>query len=52
MGRSMAVATSPFAKVVNSKDFTQTHSAINQRKNDSKWRDIRLRKGAQLRDQP
>jgi ABC-type transport system substrate-binding protein len=35
---------SPFAKVVKSRDFTQTHSAINQRKENSKWRDIRLRK--------
>jgi peptide/nickel transport system substrate-binding protein len=41
---TIKVATSPFAKVVKSRDFTQTHSAINQRKKDSKWRDIRLRK--------
>lgn len=41
---TLKVATSPFAKVVKSRDFTQTHSAINQRKKDSKWRDIRLRK--------
>jgi peptide/nickel transport system substrate-binding protein len=41
---TLKVATSPFAKVVKSRDFTQTHSAINQRKKESKWRDIRLRK--------
>jgi len=41
---TLKVAASPFAKVVKSRDFTQTHSAINQRKKDSKWRDIRLRK--------
>jgi len=41
---TLKVAASPFARVVKSKDFTQTHSAINQRKKDSKWRDIRLRK--------
>jgi len=41
---TLKVASSPFAKVVKSRDFTQTHSAINQRKKDSKWRDIRLRK--------
>jgi len=38
------VASSPFAKVVKTKDSTQTHSGINQRKEGSKWRDIRLRK--------
>lgn len=41
---TLKVATSPFAKVVKSRDPTQIHSAINQRKKDSKWRDIRLRK--------
>jgi len=41
---TLKVATSPFAKVVKSRDSTQTHSAINQRKKNSKWRDIRLRK--------
>jgi peptide/nickel transport system substrate-binding protein len=41
---TLKVAKSPFAKVVKSRDFTQTHSAINQRKKESKWRDIRLRK--------
>jgi peptide/nickel transport system substrate-binding protein len=38
------VATSPYARVVKSKDSTQTHSGINQRREGSKWRDIRLRK--------
>ena len=41
---TLKVATSPFAKVVKSRDSTQIHSAINQRKPNSKWRDIRLRK--------
>jgi ABC-type transport system substrate-binding protein len=41
---TLKVAESPFAKVVKSRDFTQMHSAINQRKENSKWRDIRLRK--------
>jgi peptide/nickel transport system substrate-binding protein len=41
---TLKIAESPFAKVVKSRDFTQTHSAINQRKPSSKWRDIRLRK--------
>jgi peptide/nickel transport system substrate-binding protein len=41
---TLKVATSPFAKVVKSRDSTQIHSAINQRKKNSKWRDIRLRK--------
>ena len=41
---TLKIAESPFAKVVKSRDFTQTHSAINQRKPNSKWRDIRLRK--------
>jgi peptide/nickel transport system substrate-binding protein len=41
---TLKVAKSPFAKVVKSRDSTQTHSAINQRKKESKWRDIRLRK--------
>jgi len=41
---TLKVAMSPFAKVVKSRDSTQIHSAINQRKKDSKWRDIRLRK--------
>jgi peptide/nickel transport system substrate-binding protein len=41
---TLKVATSSFAKVVKSRDSTQIHSAINQRKKNSKWRDIRLRK--------
>jgi peptide/nickel transport system substrate-binding protein len=41
---TLKIATSPFARVVKSKDSTQTHSGINQRKEGSKWRDIRLRK--------
>ena len=41
---TLYVAKSQYAKVVKSRDFTQTHSAINQRKVDSKWKDIRLRK--------
>jgi hypothetical protein len=41
---TLKVAKSPFAKVVKSRDSTQIHSAINQRKPNSKWRDIRLRK--------
>lgn len=41
---TLKVAESPFARVVKSRDFTQTHSAINQRKENSKWKDIRLRK--------
>ncbi|MFO7737874.1 MAG: ABC transporter substrate-binding protein [Desulfatiglandaceae bacterium] len=41
---TLRVAESPFAKVVKSRDSTQIHSAINQRKKDSKWRNIRLRK--------
>jgi ABC-type transport system substrate-binding protein len=41
---TLKVAESPFAKVVKSRDYTQIHSAINQRKENSKWRDIRLRK--------
>jgi peptide/nickel transport system substrate-binding protein len=41
---TLKVAASPYAKVVKSRDSTQTHSAINQRKKNSKWRDMRLRK--------
>jgi len=41
---TLKIAESRFAKVVKSKDFCQLHSAINQRKPGSKWRDIRLRK--------
>ncbi len=41
---TLKIAESPFAKVVKSKDLCQLHSAMNQRKPGSKWRDIRLRK--------
>jgi peptide/nickel transport system substrate-binding protein len=41
---TLKIAESSFAKVVKSRDFTQTHSVFNQRKPNSKWRDIRLRK--------
>ena len=41
---TLKIAESPFAKVVKSRDSTQLHTAINQRKENSKWRDIRLRK--------
>ena len=41
---TLKIAESPFAKVVKSRDSTQTHSVFNQRKPNSKWRDIRLRK--------
>jgi peptide/nickel transport system substrate-binding protein len=40
---TLRIAESPFAKVVKSRDFTQLHLAVNQRKADSKWRDARLR---------
>ena len=35
---------SPFAKVVKSRDVTNLVGFFNERKSDSKWRDIRLRK--------
>ena len=41
---TLKVAKSPFAKVVKIRGSAQLHSAINQRKKNSKWRDIRLRK--------
>jgi peptide/nickel transport system substrate-binding protein len=41
---TLRVATSPFAKVLKSRDSVHTHAGFNQRKKDSKWRDIRLRK--------
>ena len=41
---TLKIAESPFGKVVKSKDSSQIHSAINQRRTGSKWRDIRLRK--------
>jgi peptide/nickel transport system substrate-binding protein len=41
---TLKVAESPFAKVVKSRDVTMLEGTINQRKRESKWRDIRLRK--------
>jgi peptide/nickel transport system substrate-binding protein len=41
---TLKVAESKFAKVVKSRDVGFLGSSINQRKKDSKWRDIRLRK--------
>jgi peptide/nickel transport system substrate-binding protein len=41
---TLKVAESPFAKVVKSKDVTSLWGIFNQRKTDSKWRDVRLRK--------
>jgi peptide/nickel transport system substrate-binding protein len=41
---TLKVAESPFAKVVKSRDVTLLWGVFNQRKRDSKWRDIRLRK--------
>jgi peptide/nickel transport system substrate-binding protein len=41
---TLKVAKSPFAKVVKSRDSVHIHAGFNQRKKDSKWRDIRLRK--------
>ena len=41
---TLKVAESSFAKVVKSKDETFSRGIFNQRKKDSKWRDIRLRK--------
>jgi len=41
---TLKVAESPFAKVAKSRDTGHTHGGFNQRKKDSKWRDIRLRK--------
>jgi peptide/nickel transport system substrate-binding protein len=35
---TLKVATSPFAKVVKSRDSVHTHGGFNQRKRDSKWR--------------
>ena len=40
---TLKVAMSKFAKVVKSKDVTLLACWFNQRKTDSKWRDIRLR---------
>jgi ABC-type transport system substrate-binding protein len=41
---TLKVAESPFAKVVKSRDLALLEGWFNQRKKDSKWRDIRLRK--------
>jgi len=41
---TLKVAMSPFAKVVKSKDVVRLIGTMNQRKKDSKWRDIRLRR--------
>ena len=41
---TLKVAESPYAKVVKSKDVSLLAGWINQRKKNSKWRDIRLRK--------
>lgn len=41
---TLKIAESSFSKVVKSRDSSQLHMAINQRKENSKWRDIRLRK--------
>jgi ABC-type transport system substrate-binding protein len=41
---TLKIAESPFAKVVKSKDVTILGGVFNQRKRDSKWRDVRLRK--------
>jgi len=41
---TLKVAESPFAKVVKSRDVSRLEGWFNQRKRNSKWRDIRLRK--------
>jgi peptide/nickel transport system substrate-binding protein len=41
---TLKVAESPHAKVVKSKDIMHLGGVFNQRKKDSKWKDIRLRK--------
>jgi peptide/nickel transport system substrate-binding protein len=41
---TLKVAESPFAKVVKSKNVALLRGYLNQRKTESKWRDIRLRK--------
>ncbi len=41
---TLKVAMSKFAKVVKSRDVTSSGGYINQRKKNSKWRDIRLRR--------
>jgi peptide/nickel transport system substrate-binding protein len=40
---TLKVAESPFSKVVKSRDVTILGGPFNQRKKDSKWKDIRLR---------
>jgi peptide/nickel transport system substrate-binding protein len=40
---TLKVPESPFAKVVKSRDVTLLWGFFNQRKRDSKWRDVRLR---------
>jgi peptide/nickel transport system substrate-binding protein len=41
---TLKVAESAFAKVIKSKDVSSLAGSFNERKKDSKWRDIRLRK--------
>ena len=41
---TLKVSESPFAKIVKSKDVAYLGGVFNQRKRNSKWRDIRLRK--------
>jgi peptide/nickel transport system substrate-binding protein len=41
---TLKVAMSKFAKVVKSRDVTFLRGSFNQRKKNSKWRDVRLRK--------
>jgi ABC-type transport system substrate-binding protein len=41
---TLKIAESPYAKVVKSRDSAQIQGAISHRKEDSKFRDIRLRK--------
>jgi peptide/nickel transport system substrate-binding protein len=45
---TLKVAESPFAKVAKNKDVAALIGWINQRKKDSKWRDIRLRRAMNL----
>jgi peptide/nickel transport system substrate-binding protein len=41
---TLKVAESPYARALKSKDVISLWGMLNQRKRDSKWRDIRLRK--------
>ena len=41
---TLKVAESPYAKVVKSKDVNRFGGIFNQRKKESKWRDVRLRR--------